>query len=437
MEIGKCFSDCSILGTVCKRRTLITQGIAPLLAAAFGFIIFSTIKFLILRREDPLKWGLRLIPFYTALTAGILGLFIVISGTHSIPSLNKLGTKAVGIILGVFGGALLLAYLFAMPYFNRRLVLEDHRMRFYHIFCGPLFLFNKDPWVPFPGKDLGEAVPNYYKRDFYESTQVDDFASNGVVPTGPTPVANSNAAKDESPELRDPHSTQQVDTEKLQKLPWAHPKRLWVTAKYGVAYGLTQDVITSQSKSMKEIHTHTPQYDNKVEHLFTMAQVCSSMLMSIAHGSNDVANAVGPFSAEYAVWSTSTVTKNADTPVWILAVAGLTLGVGFSMFGYHIMRSLGNKITLLSPARGYAMELGAAITVLMASRLSLPVSTTQCITGSIVGVALANWDLKSVNWRQVVFIFSGWVITLPCAGLCAGLLFAMAANTPHWIQRGA
>ena len=73
------------------------------------------------------------------------------------------------------------------------------------------------------------------------------------------------------------------------------------------------------------------------------------------------------------------------------------------------MRAMGNKITQMSPTRGYSIELGAAITVLLASRLGLPVSTTQCLTGASLGVALMNYDLGAVNWRQLAFIFMGWV----------------------------
>ena len=156
------------------------------------------------------------------------------------------------------------------------------------------------------------------------------------------------------------------------------------------------------------------------------------MIMSIAHGSNDVANALGPWVGAYNTWQTERVEEEADTPIWILVVAGLLLGLGFWFYGYHIMRALGNKITQVSPTRGFSMELGAAITVLLASRLALPVSTTQCLTGATIGVALCNFDVKAVNWKQVAFIFSGWIITLPGAGLISGLMMAMALNTPHF-----
>merc|ERR1711977_166984 len=110
----------------------------------------------------------------------------------------------------------------------------------------------------------------------------------------------------------------------------------------------------------------------------------------------------------------------------IKAVGGLGLGFGFWTFGYHIMRNLGNRITKHSPTRGYSMELAAAITVLLASNLGLPVSTTQCITGAIIGVALTNNDLKSINWKQIGKIFIGWVLTVPCAGLVSGIIMGMA-----------
>ena len=96
------------------------------------------------------------------------------------------------------------------------------------------------------------------------------------------------------------------------------------------------------------------------------------------------------------------------------------------------MRAVGNRITQLSPTRGYSIELGAAMTVLMASRLALPVSTTQCLVGATMGVALMNLSFGAVNWRQMAFILFGWVMTLPCAGLISGLLMLMALNTPHF-----
>lgn len=193
-----------------------------------------------------------------------------------------------------------------------------------------------------------------------------------------------------------------------------------------------QDCVSHSNDLLEATHAKAAVYDNRVEHLWTYAQVASAMIMSISHGSNDVANAVGPWVAAYNTYTSGVVTSESDTPIWILIIAGFLLGAGFWFLGYHIIRSLGNKITRVSPTRGFSIELGAAITVLMASRLSLPVSTTQCLTGATMGVALMNFDLGAVNWRQLGFIFLGWCFTLPAAGLISGLLMAMALNTPHF-----
>jgi PiT family inorganic phosphate transporter len=96
------------------------------------------------------------------------------------------------------------------------------------------------------------------------------------------------------------------------------------------------------------------------------------------------------------------------------------------------MRAVGNRITQMSPIRGFSVELGSAITVLMASRLALPVSTTQCLVGASMGVALMNYDLKAVNWRQLAWIFFCWAVTLPGAALISGIITVMAVNTPRF-----
>lgn len=136
---------------------------------------------------------------------------------------------------------------------------------------------------------------------------------------------------------------------------------------------------------LEKTHARVKQYGNKVEHLWTYAQVVSAMMMSISHGSNDIANAVGPWAAAYSTWKAGFVETTAETPIWILVVAGFLLGLGFWVVGWRIVASLGNKIAQMSPARGFAIKLGASTTILLASRLHLPVSTTHCVTGATMG----------------------------------------------------
>jgi sodium-dependent phosphate transporter len=139
------------------------------------------------------------------------------------------------------------------------------------------------------------------------------------------------------------------------------------------------------------------QYDNNTEHLYSFLQVMTACTASFAHGSNDVANAVGPYAAIYHIWSTSQPAgKNSNMPIWILVFGGAMIVIGLATYGYNIMRVLGNRLTLHSPSRGFSMELGAGITVILASQYAIPVSTTMCITGATLGVALCNGDCESL-----------------------------------------
>ncbi|CAN9163694.1 unnamed protein product [Alternaria alternata] len=422
--------------------------IAPFLSAAFAAVLFLTIKFAVHNRKDPFKWAMRLIPFYLAFTAGVLALFIIDELPNG-ESLEEMGAgKACGIILGVFFGMLAISYIFFIPYFTRRLVKGDTRLRAWHLPLGPL-LYRENPPIYFPGKG-DQVVTDYYAKSAPVATSEQDNLK-GEKPIGhSTSVDNKSSGDSDNidveggrglsrPLPRDGAVAHIIPAKPepeerwlkpVEHLPFYSPKKIMNWTKFILLQGVSRDVVTQ--KDLADVHSRAIVYDNRVEHLWTYAQVASAMMMSIAHGSNDVANAVGPWVGSYNTYTTGVVTKEADTPIWILIVAGLLLGIGFWFYGYHIVRALGNKITQVSPTRGFSMELGAAITVLLASRLALPVSTTQCLTGATIGVALCNFDLKAVNWKQVGFIFSGWIITLPGAGLISGLLMVMALNTPHF-----
>ncbi|CDM29742.1 hypothetical protein DTO013E5_6103 [Penicillium roqueforti] len=420
-------------------------GIAPLVSGAFSAIIFGTLKYSVLERQDSFKCGMRMIPVYLALTGAILALFIVIEAPTA-PSLEEFGAgKAAGIIVGVFFGCLIIAYVFFRPYFIRRLVRNDPRIRFYHIPLGPLLL-RENPPLYFPGKG-DEAVISYYEDAYGQvrAGQKDADKENvtlnadSVMPTPEITAMSSPAHIGDDEEKVTPEPKPQKKhlepTERfidpVRHLSWTNPLKALGYIKWLLLQGVTRDVITHDSPELRAIHARAHRYDDRVEHLWTYCQVVSAMMMSIAHGSNDVANAVGPWAAVYGTFHAGYVETKAPTPIWFLVIAGLLLGLGFWFYGYHIVRALGNKITQMSPTRGFSVELGAAITVMLASRLALPVSTTQCLTGSAMGVALMNYDLGAVNWKQLVFIFGGWVLTLPCAGLVSGLICLMALNAPH------
>ena len=409
--------------------------IAPLIAGAFSAIVFGTVKYTVLETKDPFKNAMRLIPVYFAMTGAILALFIVVEAPTA-PSLEEFGAgKATGIVLGVFFGCLIICYIFFMPFFKRKLIMKDPRVRIWHVVLGPLLL-KENTTLFWPGKG-DEYVTDYYadaygqvpggpqhnKQTATEATQDDSINKvNSSSPSASMKHGNEGAlpSDPEKSRVEETSGASQSPVKKhvepyerfilpVESLSWFHPQKWWGYTKWVLLQGVTRDVVTHDNDLLRAIHSKAKRYDVRVEHLWTYCQVVSAMMMSIAHGSNDVANAVGPWAAVYHTYLQGEVSTKAPTPVWFLVVAGLLLGLGFWVYGYHIVRALGNKITQMSPTRGYSVELGAAITVLLASRLGLPVSTTQCLTGSAVGVALMNYDVGAVNWRQIAFIFSGWV----------------------------
>ncbi|RMJ23263.1 Phosphate-repressible phosphate permease [Aspergillus sp. HF37] len=380
-------------------------GISPAISACFAAIIFGTVKYSVLNREDSFKWALRLIPVYLAFTGGILALFITIEAPTA-PSLEAYGIgKIVGIILGVFFACLLVAYVFFLPYFYRRLVKQDTRVKFYHIPLGPLLLKDNPP-IYFPSKS-NEFVINYYEDAYGEVSAgtAKGGENNGGLAGDPSTSADEKRfaepqadverkgdSADSSPEIAPMQKKAKPGPRErfigpVKDLPWFNVRKIWGYTKFILLQGVTRDVVSHDSVALRAIHARASRYDDRVEHLWTYCQVVSAMLMSIAHGSNDVANAAAPWAVVYRTFQSGEVNTKAPTPTWFLVIAGILLGAGFWVYGFHIIRVLGNKITQMSPTRGFSVELGAAITVLLASRLGLPVSTTQCTTGAVLGVA--------------------------------------------------
>ena len=114
----------------------------------------------------------------------------------------------------------------------------------------------------------------------------------------------------------------------------------------------------------------------------------------------------------------------------MLAVAAVSLVLGLWFYGYNMMRVLGNRLTYHSPSRGFSMEMGAAITVLIAARNGIPVSTTNCIVGATIGVGIISGGVKNVNWKVAFFTLVSWLLTLPFCGLMSGVLYAFGSYTP-------
>ena len=161
----------------------------------------------------------------------------------------------------------------------------------------------------------------------------------------------------------------------------------------------------------------------QVEKIFGILMIFSASAMAFAHGSNDVANGIGPMAAVISIVdSGGEVVQKSDLPIWILFVGGLGIVIGLSTLGYRVMLTIGTKITELVPTRGFSAELAAAATVVIASRTGIPVSTTQIAVGAVMGVGLAR-GIGALDLRVIGGIMMSWVITLPVGAILSIFFF--------------
>jgi len=173
---------------------------------------------------------------------------------------------------------------------------------------------------------------------------------------------------------------------------------------------------------------HDPKADKhfhftNVERIFGVLMVLTACAMAFAHGSNDVANAIGPVAAVVSiVQSGGEVASKSALPLWVLGLGGVGIVIGLMMYGKKVIETVGHQITELTPSRGFAATLAAATTVVLASGTGLPISTTHTLVGAILGVGLAR-GMAALNMTVIRNIFMSWIVTLPAGALLSILFF--------------
>nr|WP_206205668.1 inorganic phosphate transporter [Thermococcus sp. CX2] len=159
-----------------------------------------------------------------------------------------------------------------------------------------------------------------------------------------------------------------------------------------------------------------------VESIFKKVQVVTSGYVALAHGANDVANAIGPVAAVYAVATMGLAGMQVPVPKWILALGGVGIAVGVATYGYKVMETVGKKITELTNTRGFTIDFSAATVVLIASWLGMPISTTHTVVGAVIGIGLAR-GVKAINKDIVKDIIISWFVTVPVAAVVSAVIF--------------
>ncbi|MGF1539388.1 MAG: inorganic phosphate transporter [Pleurocapsa sp.] len=167
-----------------------------------------------------------------------------------------------------------------------------------------------------------------------------------------------------------------------------------------------------------------------LEKVMSRFQVLSACFVAFAHGSNDVGNAIAPLAVVVFIFNTNIVPINTlDIPNWILILGGLGIVAGLAVQGKKVISTVGEGIISLVPSSGFCAEIATAATILLASSIGLPVSTSHALVGSVVGIGLVSQDQK-ISWSTIQSVALAWVITLPAAAVLGGVIFSLLRLLP-------
>ncbi|KAL5363563.1 phosphate transporter [Aspergillus floccosus] len=447
-------------------------GMAPAISAGFAATIFMLIKLIVHLRKNPVPWAVYTSPFFFLIAGTICTLSIVYKGSPNLKLNAKPGWYVAAVTMGTGGGVAVLSAIFFVPFVHARVIKKDNTVKWWMFIQGPL-LWNR----PAPAEAERAIVPNY------AVVQEDDLDKESISPpesmVGSTEQTEKRLVQVEATPLSYRELLAQGEERfhaRLRKgrgpLGWAmrvlhnNPmgpgeiyelhnmkillKRIPAMIVCGALYGMHYDIHAAQAgiagtpeaARMERVYAQAVKYPNEVEHTYSFVQILTACTASFAHGANDIGNSVGPWAVIYSAWRTGdAAASKAPVPVWQLAVLAIMISLGLVTYGYNIMKVMGNKLTYHSPSRGKlsaifnvrcSMEMGAAITVLVFSQYSLPVSTSMCITGATVGVGLCNGSLRAVNWQRVGLLLFAWIMTIPIAGTLGGVLMGLFLNAPHF-----
>ena len=429
-----------------KVRLVITSWfVSPLMSGGIGFVIMFLLSVLFLRPytylkgwwREPFNRSLLFFPVLMGITLGIQTFFIIYKGSPQLKLkttplwLASLASLGVGVVTALISSAF-------VPFLKNISIWRYNKNR-----VAEIEAIIKAHSTQIEMVEVGEGSP--------------DESKAGEETTSEEPTVDLVALKKELAELKESlkgnwlnsvdNFTVRCETGMETGFKKVKSTTNLVSEQLKLGIKLPENdrdmygVIETDSR-VKSIHDNVEEFCPKAETCFSYLQVISACIDSFGHGANDVANAISPFAAMLAIYMNESVTKKADTPIWVLAMGGFGIVVGLALFGQYIIRAIGVKLVAITPSRGFTAEISSSIVVILAARLGIPVSTTHCQVGAEVGIGLLESASKNkngrrgctvhraINWRQLFVIFFGWVITLVISGATAGGLFALLYYSP-------
>ncbi|XP_022325181.2 sodium-dependent phosphate transporter 2-like [Crassostrea virginica] len=407
--------------------------ISPVLSGIISVLVFLSIKFLVLNKEKPLEPGLRLLPIFYGLTAAI-NLFSVFYKGSSLLHFDKIPLYGVFII--TFGSAIIIGLIVRLafvPWYRKKIQKYIEECKEDETEKGKAIdmetsLDNDDTRRQLIddenkenlGKNELEVTPS--GRKFPMGASIALLNENLMTP----PLLTEDILKDlGTPQTKIPSnfSTPESNTSCHSSQPLLcsanSSKDESVTGK--AAPGESLDSVNSVEIE-NDLETARNSVRDKPEtvKLFSFLQVLTAVFGSFAHGGNDVSNSIGPLVALWIIGSEGSAGQKAQTPIWILLYGGAGIIIGLWVWGRRVIKTLGEDLAKTTPSSGFCIEVGSALTVLLASNVGIPISTTHCKVGSVVSVGRVR-SKQNVDWKLFRNIILAWVGTVPVAGAISAL----------------
>uniref|UniRef100_A0A6M2DXZ4 Phosphate transporter n=1 Tax=Xenopsylla cheopis TaxID=163159 RepID=A0A6M2DXZ4_XENCH len=438
--------------------------ISPALSGTISVCIYFLIRTFILRAKDPLRNGFRSIAVFYGVTVFIN----VFSIVHDGPKLFHLDNIAVWIsvclALGFGLVAGILAQLFILPWQKRKIAEDSVMFTVGDSSAEPslnnspttekkLAINDNNILVPeiieshemlqLGKKDLGKQndvevgnkVSPKVKNIFASLDDMDLTITslNYIDDNGGKNNLKQNEKAQNGTAVKFDNGLKIVETTESEKLSnnlLIAPQSLMVNNMSATSKDMrsmdSAATLNSQMsgtapllKHKNQVRVMTPHEDRAVSRLFSFLQVLTAVFGSFAHGGNDVSNAIGPIIAMWLIFADGNVLQKSETPIGILLFGGFGMVTGLWVWGRRVIQTIGEDLTSITPSTGFTIEIGSACTVLLASKLGLPISTTHCKVGSVVFVGWASAE-KGVDWSLFRNIVFAWIVTVPLAALLSG-----------------
>lgn len=376
--------------------------VSPVMSGLISVVLFVLIRRFILNSPNPLVPGLRALPIFYGAT-----IFVnVFSIVHDGPTLLYFDRipwwGAVLISLGIAVVSMMIVQFFVVPRMKKQIDDTGSQQK-----TPDGITFNglkKNDAVYIENNELGKQSVTWTNS---EKTQPNQAINDSLQENGTTnnQLAVPNGDKDTLPPS---------DTETL--------------GQDNPAFSISPDDNSAQLPTEeKDANKDEVSKEDlpEVRKLFSFLQILTATFASFAHGGNDVSNAIGPLIALWLIYIDGSVHQKSETPLYILFYGGVGISVGLWLWGRRVIKTVGEDLTKITPSTGFTIEIGAALTVLLASKIGLPISTTHCKVGSVVFVGWANTTKQGVDWKLFRNIIGAWCLTVPLSGGLSAAVMAI------------